>query len=129
MSTILEALTFRQAAARYPAFTESAFRWLRFNGIETGFDTCVIKVGRRVLLDTEAFERWLASHKVSGAVSSTSEAAEKLGPQFGSARREQARDDVKQKARAKLSSTPEAKSARRTSSGRKPARNEIKRTT
>jgi hypothetical protein len=58
------------------------------------------------------------------AVSSTTEAAEKFGPQFGSPRgprkkREQARDDAK----------PEAKSARRTSSGRKPARNEIGRTT
>lgn len=47
----------------------------------------------------------------------------------GPATREEPRADVKQKALAKLSSTSEAKSARRTSSGRKPALNEIKRTT
>jgi len=63
MPTSLEALTFRQAAERYPAFSEAALRWLRFNGTQNGFDACVIKIGRRVLLDTEAFERWLLSHK------------------------------------------------------------------
>lgn len=63
MPTSLEALTFRQAAERYPAFTVSALRWLRFNSDTNGFDACVIKIGRRVLLDTEAFERWVLSHK------------------------------------------------------------------
>ena len=63
MSTPLETLTFRQAAERYPAFTEAALRWLRFNGVENGFDTCVIKLGRRVLLDAAAFEHWLESHR------------------------------------------------------------------
>jgi prophage regulatory protein len=64
------------------------------------------------------------------AVSSTTEAAEKFGPQFGSPRgsrrkREQARDDAKQKVRA----SPRPKSARRNGSGRKPAPDEIGRTT
>jgi hypothetical protein len=63
MPSPLETLTFRQAAERYPAFSESALRWLRFNGCENGFDACVIKLGRRVLLDTEAFERWLETHR------------------------------------------------------------------
>jgi hypothetical protein len=63
MSTPLETLTFRQAAERYPAFSESALRWLRFNGSENGFDGCVIKLGRRVLLDAAAFERWLETHR------------------------------------------------------------------
>lgn len=67
MPTSLEALTFRQAAERYPAFTESALRWLRFNGSENGFDGCVIKLGRRVLLDSGAFERWLETHRDSKA--------------------------------------------------------------
>lgn len=60
----LDTLAFRQAAERYPAFSEAALRWLRFNGTDNGFDRCVIKLGRRVLLDTEAFERWVASHRV-----------------------------------------------------------------
>ena len=52
-------LTFKQAAELYPAFTESAFRWMRFNGDSNGFNACVRKVGRRVLLDADSFERWL----------------------------------------------------------------------
>ena len=52
-------LTFKQAADSYPAFTEPAFRWMRFNGDSNGFNICVRKVGRRVLLDAESFERWL----------------------------------------------------------------------
>ena len=52
-------LTFKLAAELYPAFTESAFRWMRFNGDSNGFNICVRKVGRRVLLDAESFERWL----------------------------------------------------------------------
>ena len=63
MSPSLETLTFRQAAERYPAFTESSLRWLRFNGGENGFDACVIKIGRRVLLDTGTFEQWLETHR------------------------------------------------------------------
>jgi hypothetical protein len=66
MPTSLETLTFRQAAERYPAFSEAALRWLRFNGAENGFDACVIKLGRRVLLDTERFEHWLESHRDGG---------------------------------------------------------------
>jgi hypothetical protein len=56
-------LTFRQAAERYLAFSEAGLRWLRFNGTQNGFNACVIKIGRRVLLDTDAFEPWLLSHK------------------------------------------------------------------
>lgn len=54
-------LTFKQASARYPAFTEPSFRWLRFNGEENGFNSCVVKVGRKVLLNIERFEPWLES--------------------------------------------------------------------
>ena len=57
-------VSFRQAAGRYP-FTEAGFRWLRFNDTD-GFNTCVIKVGRRVLIDTERFESWLQSHVEQG---------------------------------------------------------------
>lgn len=63
MSTTPEYLTFRQAAEKFPAFSESSLRWLRFNGTETGFNRCVIQVGRRVLLDTEAFGEWLKSRR------------------------------------------------------------------
>lgn len=54
-------LTFKQTAQIYPAFTESSLRWLRFNGNANGFNRCVITVGRKVLIDADAFELWLVS--------------------------------------------------------------------
>lgn len=33
-------LTFKQHAQLYPAFSESALRWLRFNGDANGFNSC-----------------------------------------------------------------------------------------
>jgi len=56
-------LTVRQAAQTYPAMTEGALRWLRFNGSKNGFDSCVLNVGRRVLIDADLFEKWLDGHK------------------------------------------------------------------
>ena len=52
-------MTFKQAAKHYPAFTEPSLRWLRFNGDVNGFNRCVRKVGRRVILNTELFDVWL----------------------------------------------------------------------
>lgn len=69
------------------------------------------KLGRLVRYKKKDVLAWLEKNP---AVSSTTEAAEKIGPQFGAPRgprkkREQPRGDVKQKARA----TPKVKSARR----------------
>lgn len=59
-------LTFKQIAQSYPAFSEGSLRWLRFNGDMNGFNRCVLAVGRKLLIDAEAFERWLEGHKVQG---------------------------------------------------------------
>ena len=56
-------LTIRQAAQTYPALSEGALRWLRFNGDVNGFNRCVLAVGRKLLIDAEAFERWLETHR------------------------------------------------------------------
>jgi hypothetical protein len=48
-------LTIRQAAQAYPALTESSLRWLRFNGDANGFNRCVLAVGRKLLIDADAF--------------------------------------------------------------------------
>ena len=56
-------LTIRQAAQAYPALTESALRWLRFNGDTNGFNSCVLTVGRKLLIDAQALESWLDSHR------------------------------------------------------------------
>ena len=42
-------LTIHQTAQAYPALTESALRWLRFNGDSNGFNRCVLAVGRKLL--------------------------------------------------------------------------------
>jgi len=40
-------------------FTQSSIRWLLFNSKENGFSSCVVRVGRRVLIDLDLFESWL----------------------------------------------------------------------
>jgi hypothetical protein len=60
--------TFAQAAAlpQYQGrFSVSSLRWMRFDASRPGspyegFGGCVFKIGRRVLLDVERFEHWLA---------------------------------------------------------------------
>ncbi len=64
-SPSIEAMTFRQASERFPAFSESSLRWLRFQGSTNGFDSCVIQLGRRVLIDATAFKRWLDEHRAT----------------------------------------------------------------
>lgn len=54
-------MTIRQTADRYPAFTEGSLRWLVFNKDRNGFSTCVRKIGRRVLIDEQAFVAWIDS--------------------------------------------------------------------
>jgi hypothetical protein len=56
-------LTIRQTAQAYPALTESALRWLRFNGDTNGFNTCVLAVGRKLLIDADALESWIEAHR------------------------------------------------------------------
>ena len=51
--------TIRQLSEECPAFSESAIRWLVFNAKAKGFESAVFHVGRRVLIDIEAFDRWL----------------------------------------------------------------------
>ena len=40
-------------------FTEASVRWLIFNKDKNGFHNCVIKVGRKILIDIDRFEKWL----------------------------------------------------------------------
>jgi hypothetical protein len=40
-------------------FTEAGIRWLIFNKEKNGFHKCVIKVGKKVLIDLDRFEKWL----------------------------------------------------------------------
>lgn len=44
------------------AFTESSIRWLIFNEKVNGFSRCIRRIGRKVLVDLDAFEQWIESH-------------------------------------------------------------------
>lgn len=76
----------------------------------------VIRIGRRIIFDTADLDAYLAAHRhvPQEAVSSTTEAAEKVGAQLGPPqgprkKLEQPPGNVKQKPRAK----PKAESTRR----------------
>ena len=56
--------TVAQFAADSP-FTSGQVRWWIFNAQNNGLSPAVLRVGRRVYLDTIAFERWLESQNVS----------------------------------------------------------------
>ena len=51
----------KQIPVIYPtAFTESSIRWLIFNEKTNGFSCCVKRIGRKVLIDLDQFEAWIA---------------------------------------------------------------------
>ena len=37
----------------------SGLRWLVFNSADNGFDVCIRRVGRRVLIDEKSFFNWV----------------------------------------------------------------------
>ena len=51
--------TVRQTADAYPVFTESSLRWLIFNETTNGFEQCVRRIGRKVLIDWDALEDFI----------------------------------------------------------------------
>jgi len=47
----------------HPWPTPAGLRFLIFNEQKNGFQTCVIRVGRRILIDESAFFEWVRGHK------------------------------------------------------------------
>ena len=43
---------------------ESSLRWLIFNEHRNGFDQCVRRIGRKVLIDLDDFEAWIDQQKI-----------------------------------------------------------------
>ena len=52
-------MTVRQFCAAHPAFTEGSVRWLLFNRETNGLSVALIKKGRRIWIDVDAFFDWL----------------------------------------------------------------------
>lgn len=73
MSTKTDYMTVRQFATRHPAFSEPSLRSLIFHAVvrkggdgeipSNGFGAVMVRVGKRVLIDEEAFFTWLDSHR------------------------------------------------------------------
>jgi len=60
--------TVKNVPSKYPDanFTESSLRWLLFNAKENGFSSCIVRIGRKVLIDLDRFEDWLDNQAVQG---------------------------------------------------------------
>lgn len=56
-------LTVKQLAAKSPAFTEGGLRHLLFHNIDNFRTRCAIKIGTKVMLDSNSVEEWLEDHR------------------------------------------------------------------
>lgn len=52
-------LTVKQTPTKFPAFTEPGLRWLIFNADKNGLSQAIVRIGRKVLIDEEAFLSWI----------------------------------------------------------------------
>lgn len=52
------------------AFTEGGLRWMIFHSERNGLDEALVRVGRRVLVDEDAFNEWLERGRRPPRVSS-----------------------------------------------------------
>jgi len=60
--------TVKNLPSFYPdaGFTESSIRWLIFNSGENGFNHCIRRVGRKVLIDLDSFNEWMDNEALQG---------------------------------------------------------------
>jgi len=56
--------TVQQFAADSP-FTEAQLRWWIFNATSNGLRSTIVRIGRRVYIDVDAFARWIDSLQVA----------------------------------------------------------------
>ncbi len=59
--------TVAQLAEELPAFDEAAIRRLIFNAENIGLAHAIVRIGRRVYIDIDAFNRWLDERRGIGA--------------------------------------------------------------
>jgi hypothetical protein len=52
-------VTIRQLTTSNPAFTEGGIRALIFRSKSNGFDSCIRRIGRKILISKSAFSRWI----------------------------------------------------------------------
>jgi hypothetical protein len=59
----MKLMTLKQTAEQNPAFTEKSLRWHLHRRSTSGLSKATVKVGRRVYIDSEAFEQWLEDQR------------------------------------------------------------------
>lgn len=52
-------VTIRQLTTNNPAFTEGGIRALIFRADRNGFNSCIRRIGRKILISKSAFSRWI----------------------------------------------------------------------
>ncbi len=52
-------VTIRQLTTSNPAFTEGGIRALIFRAEANGFNRCIRRIGRKILISKSAFSRWI----------------------------------------------------------------------
>lgn len=61
-------LTVKQYVAKHPAFTEGGIRKLIFDAASNGFDQCLVRIGRKVLIDEGKVFCWIANQNKAQGV-------------------------------------------------------------
>ena len=56
-------LTVRQLSDKYPAFPQGGIRHLIFHEEINGFNAVIVRVGKKVLIDENAFLNWIENQK------------------------------------------------------------------
>jgi len=52
-------VTIRQLTTSNPAFTEGGIRALIFRADNNGFNRCIRRIGRKILISKSAFSQWI----------------------------------------------------------------------
>ena len=59
-------VTIRQLTTSNPAFTEGGIRALIFRSKSNGFNSCIRRIGRKILISKSAFSQWIEIQNEGG---------------------------------------------------------------
>jgi hypothetical protein len=66
ITDIKDYLTIKQLTTENPAFTEGGIRSLIFHANKNGFENCIRRIGRRILISRNAFTNWIEAQNKRG---------------------------------------------------------------
>jgi hypothetical protein len=56
-------VTVKQFCQKRPYLTEPGMRWMLFNRVQNGLNVAVTKIGKKVLIDEDAYDKWEDQHR------------------------------------------------------------------